>query len=313
MPSVAIVLQPGFQMMCFAALSAFEIANFASREALYDLTILSESGGPVASSLGPALDTQPLGDAGYDTVIVGGLLTPSASPQPIIDFVIEAEQKSRRLASICTGAFVLAEAGLLDGRRATTHWFYARDLQRRFPKVRLDDDRIFVVDGSIWTSAGMTSGIDLALGMIENDHGPELARLVAQNLVLYHRRAGGQLQHSNLLMLEPKSDRIQKALTYAAGNLQSKLTVEELAEAANLSPRQFSRAFRAETGQSPARAVERLRLEAARLMLEQGRHSIDTVAVETGFAGRERLRRAFVRTEGRPPQAIRRAARAAAE
>ncbi|HEY1425794.1 MAG TPA: helix-turn-helix domain-containing protein, partial [Caulobacteraceae bacterium] len=186
-------------------------------------------------------------------------------------------------------------------------------LRGRFPNVRIDEDRIFVVDGSIWTSAGMTSGIDLALGMIENDHGRELARLVAQNLVLYHRRAGGQLQHSNLLMLEPKSDRIQRVLTYASRNLQSKLTVEELAQVASLSPRQFSRAFRAETGQSPARAVERLRLEAARLMLEQGRHPIDTVAVETGFAGRERLRRAFVRTDGRPPQAIRRAARAAAE
>jgi transcriptional regulator GlxA family with amidase domain len=313
MPSVAIVLQPGFQMMCFAAVSAFEIANFASREALYELTILSESGGPVASSLGPALDTQPLNEAEYDTVIVGGLLTPTSTPKPIIDFMIEAEKKCRRVASICTGAFVLAEAGLLDGRRATTHWFYTRDLQRRFPQIRIDEDRIFVVDGALWTSAGMTSGIDLALGMIEKDHGQELARLVAQNLVLYHRRAGGQLQHSNLLALEPKSDRIQKALTYAAGNLRSQLTVEELAQVANLSPRQFSRAFRAETGQSPARAIENLRLEAARLMLEQGRHPIDTVAVETGFSGRERLRRAFLRTDGRPPQAIRRAARAAAE
>jgi len=310
MPSVAIVLQPGFQMMCFAAISAFEIANFASREALYELTILSENGGPVASSLGPTVDTQPLGEAGYDTVIVGGLLTLRATPKPIIDFMIESEKTSRRVASICTGAFVLAEAGLLDGRRATTHWFYARDLQSRFPKIRIDEDRIFVVDGVIWTSAGMTAGIDLALGMIENDHGPELTRLVAQNLVLYHRRAGGQLQHSNLLMLEPKSDRIQKALTYAAQNLRSKLTVEELAQVANLSPRQFSRAFRAETGQTPARAIENLRLEAARLMLEQSRHPIDTVAVETGFSGRERLRRAYLRTDGRPPQAIRRAARA---
>jgi transcriptional regulator GlxA family with amidase domain len=311
---VAIVLQPGFQLMCFAAVTAFEIANFASRQPLYELTFLSETGGAIASSLGPTLDTQPLGDAGdYDTVIVGGLLAPAPTPQLLIEFMFEAEKNCRRVASICTGAFVLAEAGLLDGRRATTHWAFARDLQSRFPKVRITEDRIFVADGSIWTSAGMTSGVDLALGMIENDHGRDLARVVAQNLVLYHRRAGGQLQHSNLLMLDAKSDRVQNALTYASQNLRSKLTIESLAKVANLSPRQFSRAFRAETGQSPARAVENLRLEAARLMLEQGRHPIDTVAIETGFLGRERMRRAFARAYGQPPQAIRRVARAAAE
>jgi transcriptional regulator GlxA family with amidase domain len=313
MPRVAIVLQPGFQMMCFAAISAFEIANFASREALYELTILSESGGPVASSLGPALETSPLDDAEYDTVIVGGLLVPTQTPSAIIRFMVEAEKRCRRVASICTGAFALAEAGLLDGRRVTTHWFYARELQTRFPRAKVDEDRIFIIDGRVWTSAGMTAGVDLALGMIEEDYGLELARLVAQNLVLYHRRAGGQLQHSNLLLLEPKSDRVQTALTYATQNLRSKLTVEQLAGVANLSPRQFSRAFRAETGQSPARAIEKLRLEAARLMLEEGRHPLDTVAAETGFGGRERLRRAFLRAGGRPPQLIRRTARAAAE
>jgi transcriptional regulator GlxA family with amidase domain len=207
---------------------------------------------------------------------------------------------------------MLAQAGILDGRRVTTHWGYARELQSRFPKVKVDEDRIFVIDGPVWTSAGMTAGIDLALAMVERDLGVEIARAVAKKMVVYHRRAGGQSQFSTLLELEPKSDRIQSAVSYARRNLQTALSVEQLAEVANLSPRQFSRAFRAETGQSPAKAVENLRVEAARLLMEQGQLPIDTVARETGFADRERMRRAFLRAFGQPPQAIRRAGRLAA-
>ncbi len=205
---------------------------------------------------------------------------------------------------------MLAEAGLLDGRRTTTHWHRARELQARFPKVKVEEDRIFIVDGSVWTSAGMTAGIDLALAMIEQDLGADVARAVARQLVVYHRRAGGQSQFSALLELEPKSDRIQSALAYAKRNLTAKLTVKQLANAAHLSPRQFSRAFRTETGQSPAKAVENLRVETARLMMEQSRHSIDVIARQTGFADRYRMRRAFLRAFGQPPQVIRRNARA---
>ena len=212
----------------------------------------------------------------------------------------------------CRGAFILAEAGLLDGRRATTHWHRARELQIRFPKLKVEEDRIFIVDGQVWTSAGMTAGIDLALAMIENDFGADVARAVARKLVVYHRRAGGQSQFSALLELEPKSDRIQRALEYAKRNLDTPLTVRQLAAAAHLSPRQFSRAFRAETGQSPAKAVENLRVEAARLMMEQSRHPIDVIARQTGFADRDRMRRAFLRNFGQPPQVIRRNARAEA-
>jgi transcriptional regulator GlxA family with amidase domain len=194
----------------------------------------------------------------------------------------------------------------------TTHWAFARELQTRFPKVKVDEDRIFIVDGTVWTSAGMTAGIDLALAMVEKDLGAEIARAVAKKMVVYHRRAGGQSQFSMLLELEPKSDRIQSALSYARRNLQTPLSVEQLAEVADLSPRQFSRAFRAETGQSPAKAVENLRVEAARLLMEQGQLPIDIVARETGFSDRERMRRAFLRAFGQPPQAIRRAARVAA-
>jgi transcriptional regulator GlxA family with amidase domain len=175
--------------------------------------------------------------------------------------------------------------------------------------VRVEEDRIFIIDGPVWTSAGMTAGIDLALAMIENDLGTDVARAVARQLVVYHRRAGGQSQFSALLELEPKSDRIQRALAYAKRSLDKPLTVRHLAEAAHLSPRQFSRAFRNETGQSPAKAVENLRVEAARLMMEHSRHSIDVIAQQTGFADRGRMRRAFLRAFGQPPQVIRRNAR----
>jgi transcriptional regulator GlxA family with amidase domain len=243
---------------------------------------------------------------------MGGALDVAPSSPGLRAFLERSLQRSRRVASICTGAFILAEAGLLDGRRATTHWFYARDLQAQYPEVRMEEDRIFIADGPIWTSAGMSAGIDLALAMVEQDLGAEVARAVARKLVVYHRRAGGQSQFSALLELEPKSDRIQSALAFARRHLDKPLSVKDLAEAAHLSPRQFSRAFRSETGQSPAKAIEHLRLEAARLMMEQSRHPIEVVAQQTGFADRDRMRRAFLRAFGQPPQVIRRNARAAA-
>jgi transcriptional regulator GlxA family with amidase domain len=181
-----------------------------------------------------------------------------------------------------------------------------RNLQRSFPTIAVEEDQIFIVGGPIWTSAGMTATIDMALAMIEKDHGQDVSRAVARKLVVHHRRAGGQSQFSTLLDLEPKSDRIQKAIDYANANLRNALTVEELADVAGLSPRQFSRAFSAETAQSPAKAVEHLRVEAARLLLEKGRLSLDVIADEVGFSDRERMRRAFLRTIGQPPQAVRR-------
>jgi transcriptional regulator GlxA family with amidase domain len=175
--------------------------------------------------------------------------------------------------------------------------------------VRVEEDRIFIKDGAVWTSAGMTSVIDLALALVEDDLGRDVSRAVARQLVVYHRRAGGQSQHSTLLELEPKSDRVQSALAFAKGHLRENLSVEQLAGIARLSPRQFSRVFRRETGQSPAKAVEQLRVEAARLMMEEGHHSIEVVVRETGFANREQLRRSFLRRLGQPPQAVRRSAR----
>jgi transcriptional regulator GlxA family with amidase domain len=297
--------------MTFAAATVFEFANLTAGEPFYEMHILSETGGPIRSSIGMVLETRAFGRAVLDTIIVGGGTEPETPTPGLLAFVRRSMKSARRVASICTGAFVLAEAGVLDGRRATTHWHYAAQMQRRFPTVKLEADRIFIVDGPVWTSAGMTAGIDLALAMVEKDLGAEVARLVAQKLVVYHRRAGGQSQHSALLELEPKSDRIQSALDYAKRHLHTPLSVEDLADAAHLSPRQFSRTFRAETGQSPAKAVEHLRVEAARLMMEKSRHPVAVVARETGFADRRRMRQAFLRAFGQPPQVIRRNARAA--
>jgi len=310
MQRIGFIVLPGFQMMSVASLSVFELANSEMGEPVYDLRLLSETGGSVRSSMGFSVATEPLSKANFDTLMVGGSTVAGSLTAGVTRFLRRALTRSRRLASTCTGAFILAEAGLLDGRRATTHWHRARELQARFPMVKVEEDRIFIVDGPVWTSAGMTAGIDLALAMVEKDLGADVARAVARKLVVYHRRAGGQSQFSALLEMEPKSDRIQSALAYAKRNLDKPLTVTQLAKAAHLSPRQFSRAFRTETGQSPAKAVENLRVEAARLMMERSRHPIEVIAQQTGFADRDRMRRAFLRAFGQPPQAMRRNARA---
>lgn len=309
MHRIGYVVFPGFQLMGFAAVTAFEIANLTLGEPAYAIELLSEAGGEVKASAGFGVLTKAFDDAVYDTVMFGaGTVIEPVTPG-LAAFARHALEVSRRVAAPCTGAFILAESGLLDGRRATTHWVFARQLRERFPEVRVEEDRIFIVDGSVWTSAGMTASIDLALAMIEKDHGEDVARQVARKLVVYHRRAGGQSQFSALLELDPKSDRIQKSVNYAKANLRNVLSVDELADAAGLSARQFSRAFRSETGQSPAKAVEHLRVEAARLLMEQGRHSMDVIAEQTGFADSDRMRRAFLRTLGQPPQTIRRNAR----
>ena len=309
MHRVAFVVFPNFQVMGFAAITVFEVANRVLRDIAYDVTLLSETGGLIRSTAGFGVETAPFGERVFDTVMIGAGTAVEPPTPGLIGFVRKAAATSRRIAAHCIGAFVLAEAGLLEGRKATTHWMHARDLQTRFPAIRVEEDRIFVADGPIWTSAGMTASIDLALALVEHDHGAEVARSVARKLVVYHRRAGGQSQFSALLELAPKSDRIQKALNYARTNLRSNLSVVELADVASLSPRHFSRAFYAETGQTPAKAVEHLRVEAARLMMEEGDRSMDVIADETGFADRERMRRAFLRTVGQPPQTVRRNAR----
>ncbi|MEW9585795.1 GlxA family transcriptional regulator [Paraburkholderia sp. DGU8] len=313
MHRIGYLLSDGFQVMALASQSVFEYANVAARESFYAIENFSVAGGEVRSSLGMCVVTRALpARAAIDTWIAAGVNSPLSSPPPaeMLVFLRKAATRARRIAGICTGGFVLAEAGLLANRRATTHWAHARSMMSRFPDIHIEEDRIYIVDGPIWTSAGMTAGLDLALGMVEKDLGADIARSVAHKLVMHQRRAGGQSQHSEMLDLAPKSDRIQDALNYARKNLKRPLTVEELANSAHLSPRQFSRVFTVETGQSPAKAIEGLRLEAARLMIEKSRHSLEVIARETGFRDRRHMREAFMRGFGLPPQEVRREARA---
>ena len=306
MHRVGFIIYPAFSPMNFAVMSVFETANWKVGSPAYEVTLLSENGGPVATSLGYEIQTSSFKRRTFDTIIVAGGITAPAATPGLLNYLRSGIQRSRRIASICTGALMLAEAGLLDGRRATTHWYYARNMQRDYPKIAVEGDRIFTTDGPIWTSAGMSAGVDLALALVENDLGAEIAREVAKILVVYHRRAGGQSQYSTLLDLDATSDRVQTALAYAKEHLGTPLSVGTLANAAFLSPRQFSRLFREETGQSPAKAIERLRVESARLMMEAGRFSVEEIARKNGFGNRERMRRSFVRVCGQPPQTIQR-------
>jgi len=228
----------------------------------------------------------------------------------VIKFLRLALGRSRRVASTCVGAFVLAEAGLLDGRRATTHWQRTRHFLKAYPQVKLEPDRIFVRDGDVWTSAGISAGIDLSLAMIAEDYGDEIAQKTARQLVLYHRRSGGQSQFSSLLELKAPNGRFGPLLAWARENLDAPLTVEDLAEQAGMSSRHFTRAFMAETGTTPSKAVERLRIEVARQRVQSSSEAIERVAETTGFRDPERMRRAFIRAFGQPPQSLRRAARA---
>jgi transcriptional regulator GlxA family with amidase domain len=310
MLKIGFLVYPGFSTMNFAVATVFETANQCSGSAGHEVELVSESGGPVANSLGSEIQTSSFQRRKFDTIVIAGGMKPPEATPGLLKYLRSAASRTCRIASICTGALVLAEAGLLEGKRATTHWHYTRILQRLHPKIHVEQDRIFTTDGLIWTSAGMSAGVDLALALVEQDFGAALARMVAKILVVYHRRAGGQSQFSTLLDLHATSDRIQTALAYARENLSARLSVQDLAAAAFLSPRQFSRLFTEETGQSPARAIERLRVEAAHLMMEAGRFSVEEIAHKNGFGNRERMRQSFIRTFGQPPQTMQRAVRA---
>jgi transcriptional regulator GlxA family with amidase domain len=309
---VAFFVFPDFQLLDLSGpLAAFQVAGQASAGA-YSVSVMSEEGGEVVSSSGVAVTTKRACDGGLDTlVVVGGQgVHPCASSLTTVALLTAVAVRARRIASVCTGAFMFAAAGLLDGRRATTHWRFAARLQAAYPAIQVDADRIFVRDGSVWSSAGITAGIDLALALIEDDLGAAVAKAVAREMVVYYRRPGGQSQFSTLLDLTPRSTRIHRALSFAREHLGEPLPVERLAEAARLSLRQFGRAFVTETGQRPAKAVERLRAETARPLVEDSNESLEEIARAVGFVDPERMRQAFIRAFGQPPQALRRAARA---
>ncbi|HEY2662227.1 MAG TPA: GlxA family transcriptional regulator [Caulobacteraceae bacterium] len=311
--AIGFLIFPDFQLLDAAGpLSTFEIAGRFGAGA-YALTVLASKAGAVASSSGATMNAVALVDAPpLDTlVIAGGDGTRGAATDPVvIAFVQATAAHARRVASVCSGTYVLAEAGLLEGRRATTHWSRAADIARRYPKIRLEPDRIFIRDGDIWTSAGITAGIDLSLALVAEDLGEAIAQRTAQQLVVYRRRPGGQSQFSALLEMERPEGRFGPLLAWARERLDQSLNVEQLAEQAAMSPRNFARRFAEETGLTPARAVERLRVEIARERVEASPEPIDQIAIHAGFGDPERMRRAFVRAFGQPPQALRRAARA---
>jgi len=305
------VVFPGFELLDLSGpLCALNLAA-RIKPGSYVAGVYSACGGSVTSCSGVSIDTVKAADTGkhLDTLLIAGGPADYTldGDTKTVELIKDLAPHARRVAGVCSGAFLLAAAGLLDGRVATTHWRYAAELQRRFPRVRVSADRIFVKDGNIWTSAGITAGIDLALALIEDDFGIDVSKTVAREMVVYHRRSGGQSQFSTMLELEPPSDRVRDALKFAREHLHEPLSVERMADAARISARQFARLFLKETGDTPARAVERLRAEVALPRVQEGTEPIEVIARNVGFGDKERMRRAFLRIYGHPPRRLRRA------
>jgi transcriptional regulator GlxA family with amidase domain len=286
-------------------------ADFAAAPNAYTVEIAAGWAGPVRASSGlvlnATLDYRAI--AAADTVLIAGGtgVEEAARDLALREALHEAAMRSRRIGSVCTGAFVLAAAGLLDGRRAATHWKHCARLAERFPAVTVEADPIFIADRGIWTSAGVTSGIDLALAMIEQDHGPKVAIRTAQELVMFRRRPGGQSQFSAELQLQATPHRpIQDLQEWILENLTGDLSVEALADRMAMSERNFARVFRRETGMTPARFVEQARLQKAREMLELGTAGVEAVAFACGYQSADVLARALMRRLGVGPLDYRR-------
>jgi transcriptional regulator GlxA family with amidase domain len=277
----------------------------------YVVEIVAPRAGRLAMSSGVALIAARGFDAvkgGIDTLLVTGGrgVRPALGDARVLGFIQRMATRVRRLGSVCTGAFLLAEAGLLDGKRATTHWRSAAELATRYPRVTVDPDPIFIRDGRIYTSAGVTAGMDLALALVEEDHGTEVARETARELVMFVQRPGGQSQFSVQLAHQiAQRDPIASLQAWLPDHLDRPLPMDALARRTGMSPRNFSRVFTQQVGSTPARYVEQLRLEASRRMLEQTDASTDGIATTCGFGTAESMRRAFVRHLGIAPSAYR--------
>jgi transcriptional regulator GlxA family with amidase domain len=315
---VAIVAFPGVQSLDVTGplevfVAAGTLLKHTGRDGRpYEVRVLSRDGQPLSTSSG--LQIVPHGSfsdspAQLDTLIVaGGFGSREASRDPAtVEWIVESSKRARRTASVCTGAFLLARAGLLDGRRATTHWFAASELARAYPAVRVDPEPIFLRDGDVWTSAGVTAGMDLSLALVEDDLDRDAALTIARHLVLFLRRPGNQAQFSaTLAAQEPEREPLREVRRHIAENLAGDLSVETLANLAHMSPRNFARRFREETGVTPARHVESVRVEAARRALEDTVTPVAVVARECGFGTAETMRRAFLRALGVAPAEYRR-------
>ncbi|WP_446447244.1 GlxA family transcriptional regulator [Streptomyces anulatus] len=313
--TVLVVLFDGIQSL--DATGPMEVFAGASRSpgVCYDLRTASLDGGPVRSTGGLTLmPDSSLADAPapHTLLVPGGQGTRGGHPE-LTRWLREHGPRAERLVSVCTGALLLAEAGLLDGHRVTTHWNYCEQLARDYPAVRVDSEPIFVRDGRLATSAGVTAGIDLALALVEEDHGRDLALDIARHLVMFLRRPGNQAQFSAQLSARTaRREPLREVQHWITQHPEADLGVDALAARARLSPRHFARAFRSETGTTPGRYVERVRLEHARRLLEDTADGVERIARASGYGTPEAMRRAFVKTLATAPAEYRRRFRAPA-
>ena len=313
--TILVLAMPGVQLLDVSGpLDVFAEASAQAGRTAYRLEIAGIAPGPIVSSSGARLMPDRIVGDGMtggkvDTLLVAGCpkMPDTAPPQPVLDWLRREARRARRYGSVCSGAFLLAQAGLLDGKRATTHWAVAARLAAAFPAVTLETDAIHVRDGRLRTAAGVTAGLDLALALVEEDLGREIAKRVAAQLVMFFKRPGGQLQFSRSGESLPSGRAmLQEVQRYVAANPAADLDVGSLAARTGLSARHFARLFRSETGMTPASWVESARVTAAREMLESGAAAPKQVAARCGFANVDTLRRSFQRHVGVTPAAYRR-------
>jgi transcriptional regulator GlxA family with amidase domain len=311
---VAILALPGVQLLDVSGpLDVFAEANIQAADEAYRLRLIASTPGAVRSSSGARLVPDgvigELAEEPIDTLLVAGC--PNAAdtrPTPaIVRWLREVAPLTRRYGSVCTGTFFLAQAGLLDGRHVTTHWAVSRQLAETYPSVLIDDDAIYVRDGKLCTAAGVTAGLDLALALVEEDPGRDIAMRVASQLVMFFKRPGGQKQFSRQGESLPTGRSVlQEVQRFIAANPAADHSITQLASRAGLSPRHFAGIFHGEVGMTPAAWVEAARISTARRLLELGQHAPKQVAVECGFANADTLRRSFVRHVGVTPVEYRR-------
>jgi transcriptional regulator GlxA family with amidase domain len=286
--------------------SANDFATEAGATPPYELRVVTQAGPSVTASAGVGLAAIPLPAIGapLDTLMIaGGQGVETAAADPgLVDWVRQRAKDARRVASVCTGAFLLAASGVLDGKRATTHWSLCAELARRFPAIRVEPDPIFVRDGSIWTSAGVTAGIDLALALVEQDLGHAASLAVARYLVMFLKRPGGQAQFSAALALQTAEDKFGALHDWISRHLAEDISLQVLARQAGMSERSFSRRYAEATGLTPGRAVEQLRVEAARRLLLESRLPVKRISQRCGFGSEETMRRSFIRLLAVSPQ-----------
>ncbi|WP_218171394.1 GlxA family transcriptional regulator [Pseudomonas gingeri] len=289
--------------------SANDLARAEGLPLPYAVSVIADQREPVMSSAGLALVAEPLPATGVscDTLIIsGGWGTYAAAEDPaLVAWVRQQASCARRVASVCTGAFLLAASGWLDGRRVATHWTRCEQLAAQYPRVRVEPNPIFINDGPVWTSAGVTAGIDLSLALVEADLGRPVALEVARHLVVFLKRPGGQSQFSATLSLQKAGSRFGDLQAWIAEHLAQDLSIPILAQQAGMSERSFVRHYRAETGQTPARAIEQIRVETARRLLSDTALPIKRIATRCGFGSEETLRRSFLRAMSITPQAYR--------